>query len=147
MTKLYPLMPLRDIVIFPHMVAPLIVGRGRSIKALEYAMSNRTEIFLSTQLDSSVDDPKESDVAAVGTIANVLQLLRLPDGTIKALVEGKRRALIHKFVASPDYFNVCVDEFPDDPGISHQTTAYVREILTSFQEFAQARPEDRRPGG
>ena len=87
-TKLYPLMPLRDIVIFPHMVAPLVVGRKQSIQALEDAMEKRTEIFLVTQINAGEDEPGPAGIHRVGTLASVMQLLRLPDGTIKALVEG-----------------------------------------------------------
>ncbi len=134
--KMYPMMPLRDIVLFPHMVAPLIVGRDKSIKALEYAMSKRTEIFLSTQVDSSIEDPKEQDVAVVGTIATVLQLLRLPDGTIKALVEGKRRGKISGFAPNPDYYMVTADEFLELPDSSYHVAAYMREILSAFREYA-----------
>ena len=94
MTKLYPLMPLRDLVIFPHMVAPLVVGRKKSIQALEDAMEKKTDILLVTQKKAAVDDPDGEDLYAFGTLATVMQLLRLPDGTIKALVEGKSRAKI-----------------------------------------------------
>ena len=90
----YPLMPLRDIVLFPGMVAPLVVGRKKSIMALETAMENRSLIFLVTQKDARVDDPEQRHLYSLGTLASVMQLLRLPDGTIKALVEGKRRAII-----------------------------------------------------
>jgi len=90
--EIYPLMPLRDIVIFHGMVAPLVVGRKKSIKALESAMENQTLIFLVTQKNAAVDDPQVDHLYSIGTLAKVMQLLRLPDGTIKALVEGKRRA-------------------------------------------------------
>ncbi len=134
---IYPMMPLRDIVLFPHMVAPLIVGRGKSIKALESAMANRSEIFLSTQLDASVDDPKENDVNEVGTIAAVLQLLRLPDGTIKALVEGKRRAKIISYVPNPEFFSVQAEEFEGEiEDNNYQHIAFMRELLTSFKQYA-----------
>ena len=89
----YPVMPLRDIVIFPGMVAPLVVGRKKSILALERAMGERTPIFLVTQMDSKVDNPGPEHLYSFGTLANVMQLLRLPDGTIKALVEGRQRAV------------------------------------------------------
>ncbi|MBI4791345.1 MAG: LON peptidase substrate-binding domain-containing protein, partial [Deltaproteobacteria bacterium] len=102
-TNIYPMMPLRDIVLFPYMVAPLVVGRSKSIKALEQAMSNRTSIFLSTQKDASIDDPDEEGVYQIGTVASVLQLLRLPDGTIKALVEGKQRGWIVSFLPGHYY--------------------------------------------
>nr|MBF0221408.1 endopeptidase La [Desulfobulbaceae bacterium] len=134
--KIYPMMPLRDIVLFPYMVAPLIVGRGKSIKALENAMSSRTEIFLSTQLDASVDDPQEKDVNSIGTIANVLQLLRLPDGTIKALVEGKRRAKIIKFPHNQNFFTVEVEEFQEGLAGGYKVVAYMRELLGTFKQYS-----------
>ena len=104
-TKLYPLMPLRDIVVFPHMVAPLVVGRKRSIQALEDAMEKRTEIFLVTQKDSSIDDPEQDNIYKTGSLATVMQLLRLPDGTIKALVEGTGRGEIVSFVPNDNFFS------------------------------------------
>ncbi|MGV1099272.1 endopeptidase La [Thiovibrio sp. JS02] len=131
----FPMMPLRDIVVFPYMVAPLVVGRERSIKALEEAMAKRSEIFLSAQKDASEDDPSEESVHAVGTVATVMQLLRLPDGTIKALVEGKRRARIVRHLPSPDYFVVQVEEeeFKDAGGA--EAVAFVRQIQASFKEY------------
>ena len=90
----YPLMPLRDIVLFPGMVAPLVVGRKKSIAALEAAMAERSPVFLVTQKDARIDDPDHRHLYTLGTLASVMQLLRLPDGTIKALVEGKSRALV-----------------------------------------------------
>ncbi len=131
----YPMMPLRDIVIFPHMVAPLVVGRERSIKALEEAMAKRSEIFLATQLDASEDDPSEESVHEVGTIASVMQLLRLPDGTIKALVEGKRRATIVKHLANTEYFIVQLEEDVADVEAGPGEVAYIREIQTSFKQY------------
>lgn len=129
-------MPLRDLVIFPHMVAPLIVGRGKSIKALEHAMSNRVEIFLSTQLDSSIDEPQGKDVHPIGTIANVLQLLRLPDGTIKALVEGKQRARILGFVPNNQFFMVQAEQLTEADLDEYHSIAYRRELLNIFKNFA-----------
>lgn len=133
----YPMMPLRDIVIFPYMVAPLVVGRERSIKALEEAMAKRSEIFLVTQKDAAEDDPTEESVHAVGTVATVMQLLRLPDGTIKALVEGKRRGRIIRHLPNPDYFVVQLasGEAEDEGGL--EATAYVREIQASFKEYVK----------
>ncbi len=130
------MMPLRDIVIFPHMVAPLIVGRGKSIKALEHAMANRIEIFLSTQRDSTVDEPQAKDVNRIGTIANVLQLLRLPDGTIKALVEGRRRAKIVDFVANPHFFMVLTEPLEEGALSGFKSVAYRRELLAHFKEYS-----------
>ena len=98
----YPLLPLRDVVVFPNMVVPLFVGREKSIKALEYAMSHEKEIFLSAQKDAKVDNPSKTDIYHVGTLGAVLQLLRLPDGTVKALIEGKQRAKVETFLDHPD---------------------------------------------
>jgi ATP-dependent Lon protease len=134
-TKLYPLMPLRDIVIFPHMVAPLVVGRRKSIQALEDAMEKRTEIFLATQKDSTVDEPKKNQIYSTGTLAVVMQLLRLPDGTIKALIEGKRRGKIVSFVPNDNFLQVEVEEFPDVVENSGEVLAYERELRKFFDEF------------
>jgi ATP-dependent Lon protease len=134
--KTYPMMPLRDIVLFPQMVAPLVVGRDRSIKALEEVMAKRTEIFLVSQKDATVDDPREDSLHEVGTIAAVLQLLPLPDGTIKALVEGRRRARIERYLANADFFMVEVAEFAgEEPGT--EAMSYARMVLASFQEYAR----------
>jgi ATP-dependent Lon protease len=131
-------MPLRDIVIFPHMVAPLVVGRTRSIQALEDAMEKRTEIFLVTQKESKVDEPTESEMHTVGTLAVVMQLLRLPDGTIKALVEGKKRARIVSFVPSETFFQVEVEELPELEEPGGVILAYDRELRKIFDEFCES---------
>ncbi len=89
----FPLLPLRDIVIFPHMVVPLFVGRERSIQALEAAMSGNKSIFLATQKNATIEDPKAEDVYSAGTVCQIIQLLKLPDGTVKVLVEGKKRGV------------------------------------------------------
>ncbi len=138
MTKLYPLMPLRDIVIFPHMVAPLVVGRKRSIQALEDAMEKRTEILLVTQKDSTVDEPGEKEIYTYGTLASVMQLLRLPDGTIKALVEGKTKAKIISFVHNDNFLQAEVEEIPDIVEKTGELLAYERELRKFFDEFANA---------
>ena len=136
MTKLYPLMPLRDLVIFPHMVAPLVVGRKRSIQALEDAMEKKTDILLVTQRKSTVDDPEINDLYAFGTLATVMQLLRLPDGTIKALVEGKSRAKIISYVPHDNFLQAEVEERIDIPEHSAALQAYERELRKFFDEFA-----------
>jgi len=135
--KQYPMMPLRDIVIFPHMVAPLVVGRERSVKALEEAMSRRSEIFLVTQLDAAEDDPTEEDVHQVGTVATVMQLLRLPDGTIKALVEGKRRARVINHLPQGEFFLVEVEEYRESASPTNEAVAYLRELKESFREYVK----------
>ena len=101
-----PLLPLRDIVVFPHMVAPLFVGRTKSVNALANAMGRDKRVFLSTQKHAGVDTPEEADINEVGTIGKVLQLLKLPDGTVKALVEGESRARILKFLDVENYYKV-----------------------------------------
>ncbi len=96
-----PLLPLRDIIVFPHMVVPLFVGRQRSIKALEEATQKQSLIFLSSQKDAKTNDPTEDDIYKIGTLGSVVQMLKLPDGTVKVLIEGKRRARVARFVANP----------------------------------------------
>jgi len=133
----YPLMPLRDIVLYPGMVAPLVVGRKRSIRALENAMENRALIFLVTQKESGVDEPGPEHLYTVGTLASVMQLLRLPDGTIKALVEGKRRARMTRVFEGSDFFSVEIEELPDVDIDSPEVPAYVRELKRAFDQYAQ----------
>ena len=136
MTKLYPLMPLRDIVIFPHMVAPLVVGRKQSIQALEDAMDKKTDILLVTQKKSTVDEPDPDDLHDVGTLATVMQLLRLPDGTIKALVEGKARAKIISYVPNDKFLQAEVEEDIDGLEGIEELTVYERELRKFFEKFA-----------
>lgn len=134
--KIYPLMPLRDIVIFPGMVAPLVVGRKKSIGALESAMENRSLILLVSQKDVETEDPHREHLYEVGTLATVMQLLRLPDGTIKALVEGKRRARISNFLETELYFSAEVEELPDIHTDGPEIEAYGRELKRVFEEFS-----------
>ena len=136
MTKLYPLMPLRDIVIFPHMVAPLVVGRKKSVQALEDAMDKKTEILLVTQKESTVEDPENEDLYTFGTLATVMQLLRLPDGTIKALVEGKSRAKIITYVPHNSFLQAEVEERLDDTEPTNKLLALERELRKYFEQFA-----------
>src|SRR5262245_29387166 len=114
-----PLLPLRDIIVFPHMVVPLFVGREKSINALEDAMAAGKEILLAAQKKAKTNEPTADDIFAVGTIGAIIQLLRLPDGTVKVLVEGKRRARIRRFTQSEAFFQVEADEIPepDDRGV------------------------------
>jgi len=135
-TKLYPLMPLRDIVIFPHMVAPLVVGRKKSIQALEDAMEKKTDILLVTQQKSSVDDPDSDDLYTYGTLSSVMQLLRLPDGTIKALVEGKSRAKIISYVPHANFLQAEVEERFDNTEPTTELVAYERELRSIFETYA-----------
>jgi ATP-dependent Lon protease len=102
-TRAYPVLPLRDIVVFPHMIVPLFVGREKSIRALEEVMRSDTFILLATQKNASDDDPATDAIYEVGTLASVLQLLKLPDGTVKVLVEGAERAKILRYNERTDY--------------------------------------------
>jgi ATP-dependent Lon protease len=133
----YPLLPLRDIVVFPHMVAPLVVGRQKSILALENAMANKTEIFLATQKDAGLDEPQPDSVHRVGTVAMVMQLLRLPDGTIKALVDGKKRGRIVSYIPNDDFFMVAVETIPEERISDTEATAFTRQIHTALTEYAK----------
>src|SRR5688572_21345553 len=108
--KVVPLLPLRDIIVFPHMVVPLFVGREKSINALEEAMGRDKEILLSAQKKAKTNDPKADDIFQVGTLGTIIQLLRLPDGTVKVLVEGKKRVKILRYLANNDFFQVEVEE-------------------------------------
>ena len=106
-----PLLPLRDIIVFPHMVVPLFVGRQRSIKALEEATQKQSLIFLSSQKDAKTNEPAEDDIYKIGTLGSVVQMLKLPDGTVKVLIEGKKRAQdCAALLANPDFFLVDVEE-------------------------------------
>ncbi|UCD81368.1 MAG: LON peptidase substrate-binding domain-containing protein, partial [Desulfobacterales bacterium] len=132
-----PLLPLRDIVIFPHMVAPLFVGREKSVNALTDAMNKDKNVFLATQRKAGIDNPGESDISHVGTIGKVLQLLRLPDGTVKALVEGKARARIVRFVHNEEFFQVELKKIfaPDLPHA--EAEALMRSIQEVFEDYAK----------
>jgi len=133
----YPLLPLRDVVVFPNMVVPLFVGRDKSIKALEFAMSHEKEIFLSAQKDAKVDNPGPKDIFPFGTLGNVLQLLRLPDGTVKALIEGKQRAVIEEFMEDQEFFMVHVRKISTEFQMSIETKAVVRAVCEGFDEYAR----------
>src|SRR5258708_9656396 len=107
-TRMLPMMPIRDVVIFPHMMTPFVVGRESSIRALEEALAGDKEIFLGTQHDASVDDPKPNEIYQVGTVSNIVQSLKLPDGNIKVLVEGVERGKIMKISNEEGYLRVTV---------------------------------------
>ena len=133
----YPLLPLRDVVIYPNVVVPLFVGRGKSIKALEYAMSHKKEIFLSAQKEAKIDDPSPTDIYHFGTLSTVLQLLKLPDGTVKALIEGKERGKIENFLDKQEFFMVSVSKFEPSYEINLETRALMRTVNASFKEYAK----------
>ena len=135
--KIYPLLPLRDIVVFPHMVAPLFVGRDKSIAALEAALSFDRFIFLSSQTDPSTNDPVEDDIHKTGTISHIIQMLKLPDGTVKVLVEGRQRGKILHYLPNDRYFQVTVEEAPPVSFTGPRAEAMVRNVITSFGGFTR----------
>ncbi|MDY0378373.1 MAG: LON peptidase substrate-binding domain-containing protein, partial [Desulfobacterales bacterium] len=132
-----PLIPLRDIVVFPYMVAPLFVGRAKSVKALSDAMNADKQVFLATQKKAGVDSPDEKDIRPIGTVGNVLQLLKLPDGTVKALVEGKYRGRIIRFIDLESTFQVEVQQVEDIPAQPAESTALSRGIIEAFDEYSK----------
>ncbi len=132
-----PLLPLRDIIVFPHMVVPLFVGRQRSIKALEEAVANNKLIFLTTQKDAKVNEPAAEDMYPVGTVGNVVQLLRLPDGTVKVLVEGKKRGRIVRYVGQTDCFWVEVDEIEEVCDRLTEVEALTRSVSSTFENYVR----------
>ncbi len=132
-----PMLPLRDIVVFPHMVAPLFVGRSKSVAALSEAMNNDKRVFLATQNKVGIDNPTEEDISKIGTIANVLQLLRLPDGTVKVLIEGKNRASIVRYVGNKDFFQVELKPISETEVMPAEGEALIRGINQSFDEYAK----------
>jgi ATP-dependent Lon protease len=139
-TLTLPLLPLRDIVVFTSVPMPLFVGRDRSIKALEKAVGKDKKIFLAAQKQAKLDVPKEQDIYKVGVVANILQILRLPDGTIKVLVEGEYRGRIIRYLPDQECFVVEVEvleeeEIPDDKVI--EVEALCRSILEAVEEYAR----------
>jgi len=133
-----PLLPLRDVVVFPYMIVPLFVGREKSIDALESAMKHEKGIFLAAQKSAQKDDPAEDDIYRVGTIGIIIQLLRLPDGTVKVLVEGKKRGRIEKFIPNVDFYLVDIEELEDDGDtVTVKTEALMRNVSETFEVYAK----------
>ncbi|AHD01230.1 endopeptidase La [Leisingera methylohalidivorans] len=135
----YPVLPLRDIVVFPHMIVPLFMGREKSVRALEEVMADDKQILLSSQIDPSEDDPETDSIYTVGVLANVLQLLKLPDGTVKVLVEGQVRVKITEFLENDNFFEAKAEELPEMPGDVTTTEALVRTVGDEFERYAKVR--------
>ncbi len=132
---LYPVLPLRDIVVFPHMIVPLFVGREKSVRALEDVMKNDKQILLVAQKIAAVDDPSPSDIYSVGTIGTVLQLLKLPDGTVKVLVEGGQRARIVKFTENQEFHQACAQLIEEGLGEKQEVEALARTVVSQFEQY------------
>ena len=134
-TNTYPILPLRDIVVFPHMIVPLFVGREKSVRALEDVMKDDKQILLVAQKNAAQDDPAAEDIYAVGTVSTVLQLLKLPDGTVKVLVEGGERARIRGFVENADFFQAEAEIITESEGETQDVEALSRTVVSQFEQY------------
>ena len=128
-------LPLRDIVVFPHMIVPLFVGREKSVRALEAVMKDDKQILLVAQKNAAQDDPAADDIYRVGTVSTILQLLKLPDGTVKVLVEGGRRARLSSFKETDTYFEAHIEELPDQEGEAKELEALGRTVVGQFEQY------------
>lgn len=133
----FPLLPLRDIVIFPYMVVPLFVGREKSVLALESAMNSNKQIFLAAQRNAKTEDPRPEEIYAEGTVCQIIQLLKLPDGTVKVLVEGKRRGIMVSVLSQAEYFMVEVAAVVEEHRRTPQTEALMRGVLSTFENYVK----------
>jgi ATP-dependent Lon protease len=136
-TGTYAVLPLRDIVVFPHMIVPLFVGREKSIRALEEVVKGDRHILLATQIDATDDDPATDAIYKVGTLANVLQLLKLPDGTVKVLVEGASRAQVKAYTRTDEYYEAEAEALPDSLGDQVEAEALARSVVSEFENYVK----------
>ncbi|EIM29503.1 endopeptidase La [Microvirga lotononidis] len=136
-TGTYAVLPLRDIVVFPHMIVPLFVGREKSIRALEEVVKGDRHILLATQIDATDDDPSTEAIYKVGTLANVLQLLKLPDGTVKVLVEGASRAQVKAYTRTDEYYEAEAEALPDSLGDQVEAEALARSVVSEFENYVK----------
>ncbi len=132
---MYPVLPLRDIVVFPHMIVPLFVGRDKSVRALEDVMKDDKQILLVAQKNAAQDDPSSEDIYDVGTVSTVLQLLKLPDGTVKVLVEGVQRAKVLRYADKKEFFLAEGELIPDDEGDPQELEALTRSVISQFEQY------------
>jgi len=130
-----PVLPLRDIVVFPHMIVPLFVGREKSVRALEEVINDEKQILLLTQKNAAEDDPTADGLHTIGTMATVLQLLKLPDQTVRVLVEGKGRARVKAFTGRSDYFEAEIERLPDEAAAPQDAEALMRTVKTNFEQY------------
>ena len=135
----YPVLPLRDIVVFPHMIVPLFVGREKSVRALEEVMADDKQILLSSQMDPGIDDPDASGIFKTGVLANVLQLLKLPDGTVKVLVEGQARVRITEYLENDSFFEAKAEYLTEETGDETTTKALLRSVTEEFERYAKVK--------
>ncbi len=135
----YPVLSLRDVVVFPHMIVPLFVGREKSVRALEAVMADDKQILLASQIDPAEDDPATEGIYRTGVLANVLQLLKLPDGTVKVLVEGQQRVRISEYLDNPAFFEARAERLEEVPGDSEIVAALMRSVGEEFERYAKAK--------
>ena len=135
----YPVLPLRDVVVFPHMIVPLFVGREKSVRALEEVMRDDKQILLSSQIDPAVDDPTSDGIYRTGVLANVLQLLKLPDGTVKVLVEGRGRVQITEFIENENFFEAEAAPLEETLGDEAIVEAMMRSVAEEFERYAKVK--------
>ena len=133
----HPVLPLRDIVVFPHMIVPLFVGREKSVRALEEVMRDDGQILLASQRDPAEDEPKASGIYDTGVLANVLQLLKLPDGTVKVLVEGKSRVRVTEYLENDAFFEARVEPVEEVDGDAEELEALTRSVAREFERYAK----------
>ena len=138
-TSTHPVLPLRDIVVFPHMIVPLFVGREKSVRALEEVMNDDKQILLSSQVDPATDEPDQDGIYRVGVLANVLQLLKLPDGTVKVLVEGRSRVRITRFVDNDSFFEAEAEVLEESRGDESTIEALLRSVADEFERYAKVK--------
>ena len=136
-SDLIPLLPLREIVVFPHMVVPLFVGREKSVRALERAMAGDRTLMLAAQKDAKSDDPGRAEIHELGTLGSIVQLVRLPDGTVKVLVEGKKRARVREWGEGDDFLSVRVEAIEEDEETTVETEALMRSVNASFENYVK----------
>src|SRR5438552_10289059 len=137
MTRFLPILPLRDIVVFPHRIVPLFVGREKSVAALEAAMAADKELFLVAQLDPGEDDPDRDAMYDLGVIATAMQLLKLPDGTVRVLVEGVKRARLVDLVSREDYAAAEIEEVEEEDSAGPEAQALMRSVIDQFENYAK----------
>ena len=130
-----PVLPLRDIVVFPHMIVPLFVGRDKSVKALEAVMAKNKQILLLTQKEAATEDPTQDDMHQMGTLGHILQLLKLPDGTVKVLVEGTVRAKVEGFLEHSEFLAAEVSEQPDAESHDSEVVAMGKAAVQQFENY------------
>ncbi len=133
----FPVLPLRDIVVFPHMIVPLFVGREKSVKALEDVMREDKQILLVTQKNAGQDDPGPADLYSIGTLGTVLQLLKLPDGTVKVLVEGQQRARVLRYTDKPEFYQAYAELVPDTGSEGEEQEALLRAVTSQFEQYVK----------